>query len=288
MAVAYGAYSSLVSSTSARPCVRAWTSRTNAWVFPSVRSPGTTASTRRCSASKATWSQWSPRSRSSGSVGSQCFSFLATKLHFSSSWISRVRGGKSHHLVMEVMALSSRHPAVAGHGVLIDLHQATGGAGATPFAQVFEDGEGLGLGQAGLFQRGSFAFGVGPPTGSTVDHANPLARPTPAPEIQITFPSHPVVDTGAVLTTKMFDRMHAYSYRRHQGPRPMEMKINSCPSSFYAIVFVKPRHHQDFLENEFPKNRRRKKNSAPGFSGEARTRSGVLPWISSGGTRTHR
>ena len=85
-----------------RPPVRRLKSSTTATTFSAVRSPGTTLTTSRLSASIATWSQVSPLRSSAGSSGSQFFSFLATKAHFSSNWTSRVRGGKSDHLVVEV------------------------------------------------------------------------------------------------------------------------------------------------------------------------------------------
>ena len=52
-------------------------SLTSLSVFAAVRLPGTTLTTKRCSGSKATWSQLSPCWSSSGSSGSQCFSLLA-------------------------------------------------------------------------------------------------------------------------------------------------------------------------------------------------------------------
>jgi hypothetical protein len=64
-------------------------------------------------------------------------SFLATKDHFSSSWTSRVAGGKSHLLVVEFVGVRASQADVACHRVLIDLDEAAGGAGAATLAEMF-------------------------------------------------------------------------------------------------------------------------------------------------------
>src|SRR5437899_7020131 len=101
-----------------RPPVRSRKSFTNWWTFSSVRLPGTTLTTRRCSGSKATWSQLSPCCRSAGLFGSQCFSFLATKDHFSSNCTSRVRGGKSHDFVVDLLSVLAGDHRQTHHRVL--------------------------------------------------------------------------------------------------------------------------------------------------------------------------
>src|SRR3954468_6209011 len=91
-----------------------------------VRSPGTTLTTNRLSASIATWSQVSPLRSSVGSVGSQFFSFLATKDHFSSNWTSRVRGGKGDQFVVEVAGVLAGDPAQAAHRAAVHLAEPAG------------------------------------------------------------------------------------------------------------------------------------------------------------------
>src|SRR4051812_27988329 len=118
------------------PSVRPWTSRTTALQFPARRGPGTTASSSRCSASTAVWSQSSPNSSSAGSSGSQLFSFLATKFHFSSNRTSRLLGGKSHEVVVEEFRLIAGEGEEARDGGSGDSREAAGGADATSFAEV--------------------------------------------------------------------------------------------------------------------------------------------------------
>src|SRR5215203_2540368 len=125
------------------PPVRRWASSTALLQFSAVRSPGTTTRSRRVSGSTAVWSQSSPSSPSAGSSGSQDFSFLATKLHFSSNWTSRVRGGKGHELVVQAFGLLAGEGDVPGDCVPGDHREAGGGADAAAFADVVEDGDGL-------------------------------------------------------------------------------------------------------------------------------------------------
>src|SRR5206468_9492173 len=139
---------------SARPPVRSWTWRISRWQVAPSRLPGTRARSNRLSGSTAVWSQSSPRSRSRGSVGSQFASLLATNPHFSSTWTSRVRGGKRHEFIVKRLGVGSGECQVAGHGVLVDLDQAAGGPGPAAFPEVLQDGQGLLIGEAGVFQDG--------------------------------------------------------------------------------------------------------------------------------------
>src|SRR3712207_6154672 len=166
-----------------RPPVRSLKSCTSCCTFSSVRLPGTTLSTRRCSGSKATWSQLSPCRASSGLAGSQCFSFLPTKDHFSSNWASRVRGGKSHEFVVELLGVRAGDHGQAGHGILVDADQAAGLAHPTTLLQVLQDREGLVLGKFAAVQRGAFPFReallAGPAGQDTAVFVGPVAKANP-------------------------------------------------------------------------------------------------------------
>src|SRR3954471_22505640 len=162
MAVSYGACSSLVINRSVRPPVRSWTWRINRSQVAPSRLPGTKARSNRLSGSTAVWSQSSPHRRSKGSSGSHDASFWKTNPHFSSTWTSRVRGGKSHAFVVECLGMGAGPGQVARHRVLVDIDQATGGTGPASLAEVLQDGEGFVVGQAGVFQGGPLALGEGP------------------------------------------------------------------------------------------------------------------------------
>jgi hypothetical protein len=76
---------------------------------------------------------------SAESVGSQFFSFLATKAHFSSIWASRVFGGKSDELVVEVAGVLAGQSAQPADRAAIHLAKSTGLADATPLGDVVQD-----------------------------------------------------------------------------------------------------------------------------------------------------
>src|SRR4051794_36666960 len=113
-----------------RPPVRCFTSATTSSTFSASRAPGTIARTDLLSASIATWSHQSPWWSSAGSAGSPWSCFLFTNDHFSSHWTSRVSGGKSHELVVELAGMVAGQPAVANDGIAIHLHESGGGADA--------------------------------------------------------------------------------------------------------------------------------------------------------------
>src|SRR5262245_46311940 len=221
------------------PPVLRWTSSTAFLQFSAVRSPGTTASSRRLSGSTAVWSQSSPLSASPGSSGSQPFSFLATKLHFSSNWTSRVAGGKGHQLVVQALGLVAGQGEVAADGVPRDPGQPAGGADAAALAGVVEDGDGLVSRQPGAFQGGALALGRRPLAGATVNHADVPVAPAEAAEIQVAVAALAVVRAGGIVAKEGLDGeagwlchgaspWRVYSPGKH--PRSRHSMEPVCPS----------------------------------------------------------
>ena len=78
---------------------------------------------------------------------------------------------------------------VPGDRILVHAHQAAGTPCAASFADVVQHVQGLRVGQAGLLQDGSFALGEVGLAGAAMDHANPLAFATPAPEAEVSVTS---------------------------------------------------------------------------------------------------
>src|SRR5215831_21177846 len=117
---AYTGYSSLQTSSGTRPPSRSRTPPSSTSALSCVRGPTTTSSTRRLSGSKATWSHWSPLNQSASSSALQFFCFLATKDHFSSTWILVVEGGNAHQLVVELAGMTAGTQAVAEDRVRAD------------------------------------------------------------------------------------------------------------------------------------------------------------------------
>src|SRR5512142_980116 len=105
------------------------------------------------------WSHQSPRWSSAGSSGSQFFGFLPTNDHFSSNWTSRVRGGKSHELVVSVVGMLSGDAGQSADGVGIDADHPSGGADAAALVEVLKHGEGLLFGEMAVEQGRALARG---------------------------------------------------------------------------------------------------------------------------------
>src|SRR5262249_23423373 len=106
---AYTGYSSLVTSSGTRPCSRPRTPSSSSTALSVVRGPTTTSRTRRLSGSSATWSHTSPLNQSAWRPGSQCFCFLPTKDHFSSSCTLVVEGGRARQLVVQLACVAAGH-----------------------------------------------------------------------------------------------------------------------------------------------------------------------------------
>src|SRR4051812_8535803 len=191
-----------------RPPVRARKSWTSCWVLSSVRLPGTTLTTKRCSGSKATWSQLSPCCRSAGSSGSQCFSFLATKDHFSSNCTSRVRGGKSHDFVVDVLGVLAGHHGQANHGVLVDADQATGLTDPTTLLEVLQDRQGSVVGEFATVQGRALAFREALLASAAGQDAALLVGAVAEADAQIAEAALAVVGTLLVLTAEGFQVVH--------------------------------------------------------------------------------
>jgi hypothetical protein len=111
---------------------------------------------------------------SAGSVWSRFFSFLATKDHFSSNWASRVRGGKSDQLVVEVARMLASDPAQAADGAAIDLAEPAGLSDAAPLGDVLQDRFGSLRGQSGVEERGPFPLREASLAGAAAEHASGL------------------------------------------------------------------------------------------------------------------
>src|SRR5215210_7023557 len=114
---------------------------------------------------------------SSSSGESQFFSFLWTKLHFSSSWIFLVEGGKAHEFVVSRPGLVAGLTPQPHDGALVDLDQPAGLSDAAALLQMLQHGGGLVGGQVAVEQGGAFAFGEASLTGLAPQQAARLGWP---------------------------------------------------------------------------------------------------------------
>jgi len=109
-------------------------------------------------------------------VGSQFFSFLATKAHFSSNWASRVLGGKSDEFVVEVAGVVAGQPAQTADRAAIHLAESTGLADATPFGDVVQDRFELLRRQSRVEERRPLALGEANLADAATKHASLVVR----------------------------------------------------------------------------------------------------------------
>jgi hypothetical protein len=141
----------------------------------------------------------------------QCFCFLKTKDHFSSSWASWVEGGKGHEFVVGLPGVLSRLEGVADHGVFIDSSQAGGLPDATAVLQVLEDIEGLLVGESGAKEGGAFAFGKADLAGAAGQHASLLVGTVAETDAKVASAPQAIIGAVGVLATeevKVFHEQH--------------------------------------------------------------------------------
>jgi hypothetical protein len=109
-------------------------------------------------------------------LGSQFFSFLATKAHFSSNWASRVFGGKSHELVVEVAGMLAGDSAQTADRAAIYVAKSTCLTYATPLGDVIEHRFQLLRRNAGVKVRCPFSLGKTDLANATPEHSPLLMR----------------------------------------------------------------------------------------------------------------
>jgi hypothetical protein len=133
---------------------------------------------------------------------------LATKDHFSSSWASWVEGGKGHEFVVALPGVGASPQGVADDGVFIDPREAGGLADAAAVLEVGEDGDGLGVRQAGAEQGGTFAFGEALLAGAAGEHPA-LGGAIAEADTEVPLATQAIVLTVRVLAAEQVKFVHA-------------------------------------------------------------------------------
>lgn len=175
--------------------------------------PTTALRTNRLLASKATWSQQSPQRDSSAW---QCFCFLPTNDHFSSSWTSWVVGGKSHEFVVALLGVGAGPQSIADDRVFIDARQPSGLAHAAAILEVLEDGQGLVVGEADAEEGTAFAFGEAGLAGAADEQAALLGGAVAEADAEVVAAAHAVVRALGVLATKQTEVIHRKRLTDHK------------------------------------------------------------------------
>src|SRR5438270_10220541 len=191
-----------------RPPVRRLKSSTTATPLSAVRSPGTTLTTSRLSASIATWSQVSPLRSSAGSSGARFFSFLATKAHFSSNWTSRVRGGKSDQLVVQVAGMFAGEFAQAADGAPVHLAEPAGLADSASLGDVLQDRLDLPRRQPRVEQGRPLPLGEAALAGGAAEHAPRLVGAVAARHGQVSGAPLAVLGAAGIQAAEAGEVVH--------------------------------------------------------------------------------
>jgi hypothetical protein len=102
---------------------------------------------------------------------------LARNDHFSSSWTSRVSGGKSHELLVGVPGVLAGLARQSHDGIAVDTDESLGLAGPIALDEMFEDRDGLLRGQVRVEQGRALALGEASLAGLTVEQSDLLFLP---------------------------------------------------------------------------------------------------------------
>jgi hypothetical protein len=141
---------------------------------------------------------------------------LATKDHFSSNWTSRVVGGKSHEVVVEVLGVPTGLEGEADDRVLVHSRQAAGLADANPFLEVGQDRDGLVVGQAAVEQGSALAVAEAVLAGAAGQVAALLGSAIAKGDAQVALAPLAIVGALRILATKVLQIVHGKSYRKQR------------------------------------------------------------------------
>src|SRR6516165_3275288 len=154
------------------------------------------------------WSHQSPSCSSAGSAGSQFSGFLPTKDHFSSNWTSRVSGGKSHELVVQLAGVVTGQPAVAHYRIAMHLHKPLGLADAAPLGQVLQDRDRLLGGDVEAVQGCPLAFREPRTAGAAPQEPVLFLVPVAAVDHEVLATADAVVRTRGVQAAEAREVVH--------------------------------------------------------------------------------
>jgi hypothetical protein len=148
-------------------------------------------------------------------VGSQFFSFLATKAHFSSNCASRVRGGKRDQFVVQVAGVLAAQLAVTADGMTAHPAEASGLADAAPFVEVLQDGVDLLGGEPGAEVDRALALGEAGLAGAAAEHAPRLVGAVATGHREVSRPAFAVVGARRIQATEPREIVHDVTPQEH-------------------------------------------------------------------------
>jgi len=141
---------------------------------------------------------------------------LATKDHFSSNWTSRVPGGKSHEVVVELAGVVAGHEGEPDNSVLVDPGQAAGLADADALLQVSQDGEEFIAGQAAVKQGRALALAEAILAGAAGQAAAFLGGAVAEGDAEVAVAAPAVVGAARVLAAAVLEFVHRAAHRNQE------------------------------------------------------------------------
>jgi hypothetical protein len=141
---------------------------------------------------------------------------LATKDHFSSNWTSRVFGGKSHALVVDVPGVAAGLQGQADHRVFVDAAKAAGLADADALLEVGQDGDGLVFGEAAVEQGRALALAEAVLAGPAGQIAPLFTRAVAEGDAEVAQAAPAVVGALGALAAEGLEVFHGASYRKQE------------------------------------------------------------------------
>jgi hypothetical protein len=150
-------------------------------------------------------------------AGSQFFCSFWTKDHFSSNWTSRVRGGKSHALVVIAVGVLSGGAGESDDGVAMDADESSGGADAATLVEVLKHGVGLSLRQMAAVERRAFAFGEAGPAAVAVELSELLVLAEAAADREVAGVTSAVEGTARILAAEAREVVHGVAWQGVPG-----------------------------------------------------------------------
>jgi hypothetical protein len=133
---------------------------------------------------------------------------LATNDHISSSWISRVSGGKGHELVVGVSGVLSGQAGQPHDGIAMDPDEAFGLADTVAFDEMLQDGDDFLRGQAGVGERGALAFGKSALAGVAIEQSDLLMPAVAVADREIAGVASAVERAFGVLAAEAREVVH--------------------------------------------------------------------------------
>jgi hypothetical protein len=119
-----------------------------------------------------------------------------------------VEGGKAYQLIVEQGGVFTGPQGVADDGIFSDLDETAGRAYAAAFAEVFQDAEYFVVRQAGIKERGAFAFGEAVLAGAADEQTSLFLGAVAEADAEVVEAALAIVGAVGVLAAEAAEVVH--------------------------------------------------------------------------------